>query len=235
MAQSKIAALEELKGATADSLSFNNLKDIPNVNPSERVETFIKNHQTKQDVKIKNEPMIKEKYGASSQPLMIRRPDHPLPTIVPNRILSAKVEPPTVSSNSSFKLNPDARVFIPPQVKDQTTQAPSRFRQRPAEQKDDNLQQPTSSNSTTNNVELGLLELANSLARQMSVTRLPPPEPSIFQGDPLKYPSWKASFDTLIEQRQIPSSEKIHYLKRYLGRQVKDVIENYFLMYNEDA
>ena len=69
----------------------------------------------------------------------------------------------------------------------------------------------------------------------MSLSRLPPPEPSVFLGDPLKYPSWKASFQTLIEQRQIPAIERIHYLKRYLGGQVKDVIESYFLMSNEDA
>lgn len=31
------------------------------------------------------------------------------------------------------------------------------------------------------------------------------------------------------------SYERIHYLKRYLGGQVKDVIENYYLMSNEDA
>lgn len=104
---------------------------------------------------------------------MINRPDPPLPTLVPNKTLSTNGEPPTVSSNSRFNLNPDARVFIPPQVKDEDTLAPSRFRQRLLDQKDDNLQQPTPSTSTTNNVELGLLELANSLARQMSVTRLP--------------------------------------------------------------
>jgi hypothetical protein len=80
-----------------------------------------------------------------------------------------------------------------------------------------------------------LLELANSLAKQMSLSRLPPPKTSIFFRDTLEYPSWKASFQTLIEQRQIPASEKIHYLKRYLGGQVKDLIESYFLMPNKDA
>lgn len=57
MAQSKIAALEELEGATAHSLSFNYLKDIPKVNPSDRVETYLTNQYSEQDVKM--EPMIK--------------------------------------------------------------------------------------------------------------------------------------------------------------------------------
>lgn len=57
MAQSKIAALEELEGATAHSLSFNYLKDIPKVNPSGRVETYLTNQYSEQDVKM--ELMIK--------------------------------------------------------------------------------------------------------------------------------------------------------------------------------
>lgn len=97
MAQSKIAALEELEGATAHSLSFNYLKDIPKVNPSDRVETYLTNQYSEQDVKM--ELMIKQKYEASSRPLMIHRPDPPLPTIVPNKTLSEKGERPTESSN----------------------------------------------------------------------------------------------------------------------------------------
>ena len=50
-------------------------------------------------------------------------------------------------------------------------------------------------------------------ADQVSISRLPPPEPSVFHGDPLKYPGWKSAFQTLIEQRQIPANEKMHYLK----------------------
>lgn len=59
--------------------------------------------------------------------------------------------------------------------------------------------------------------------------RLLSPEPSIFYGDPVQYPTWKTTFTTLIDSRNIPPSERIHYLKRYLGGPVKQVIENYFL------
>lgn len=51
----------------------------------------------------------------------------------------------------------------------------------------------------------------------------------------MKYPNWKALFQTLIEQRQIPASERIHYLKKYLGGSVEDVVENYFLLSTDDA
>lgn len=97
------------------------------------------------------------------------------------------------------------------------------------------LSNPTPPSSGLRPTEQGLLDLATSLAKQVSLGRLPPPEPTIFLGDPLKYPSWKASFQTLIEQRQIPASERIHYLKKYLGGSVKDVVENYFLLSTDDA
>ncbi|CAC5387607.1 unnamed protein product [Mytilus coruscus] len=67
------------------------------------------------------------------------------------------------------------------------------------------------------------------------VTRLPPPERSVFYGDPFKYPGWKAAFQTLIEQRQIPPLEQIHYLRKYLGESVKEVVENYFLITSQDS
>lgn len=94
---------------------------------------------------------------------------------------------------------------------------------------------PTESTCRSLNLEQGLLSLANSLAQQMSLSRLPPPEPNIFYGDPLKYPGWKVAFQALIEQRQIPVTERIHYLKKCIGGPVKDVIENYFLVTTSDS
>lgn len=94
---------------------------------------------------------------------------------------------------------------------------------------------PTESTCRSPNLEQGLLSLANSLAQQMSLSRLPPPEPNIFYGDPLKYPGWKVAFQALIEQRQIPVTERIHYLKKYIGGPVQDVVENYFLVTTSDS
>lgn len=54
-------------------------------------------------------------------------------------------------------------------------------------------------------------------------------------GDPLSYPGWKSAFQILIEQRQIPVSERLHYLKRYVSGPVKDVIEGYFLLSSDTA
>ena len=80
-----------------------------------------------------------------------------------------------------------------------------------------------------------LLELTKSLAEQACLSRFPPHEPSVFDGDPLKYPVWKAAFHTLIEQKHIPPSEKIHYLRKYLSGPVREVVENFFLLTSDDA
>ena len=93
----------------------------------------------------------------------------------------------------------------------------------------------SSGSSTSSKAEQGLIELAKTLADQVSLSRLPSPEPSIFSGDPLSYPSWKSAFQILIEQRKIPLSERIHYLKPYVSGQVRDVIEGYFLLPSDRA
>ncbi|CAG2238517.1 unnamed protein product [Mytilus edulis] len=78
-------------------------------------------------------------------------------------------------------------------------------------------------------------DLAKSFADQVNLNRLPPPEPPIFNGDPLKYASWKVAFETLIERRNIPPLEQIHYLRRYVGDSVREVIENLFLIATDDS
>ena len=80
-----------------------------------------------------------------------------------------------------------------------------------------------------------LWELVKSLAEQVSLSQLPPPEPSVFYGDLMRYPSWKTAFQTLIEHQRIPAGERLHYLKKYIGGQVKDTVESYILLPPEDT
>ena len=103
-----------------------------------------------------------------------------------------------------------------------------------------NLPQPTiTSQSTphfrqdTSNLDLGTL--AKTFAESVNLSRLPIPEPTIFSGDSLKYPSWKASFTALIESRGIPAIERIHYLKKYLSGPAKEAVEGTFYFETEDA
>ena len=77
--------------------------------------------------------------------------------------------------------------------------------------------------------------LGEALAASLNLSRLPIPEPTVFSGQPLDYPDWKASFATLIESRGIPAKEKIHYLKRYLGGPAREAVSGYFLLNSESA
>ncbi|XP_071855378.1 uncharacterized protein [Apostichopus japonicus] len=86
-----------------------------------------------------------------------------------------------------------------------------------------NNDQPTATRANLGN-------LTNDFLYQVSLNRLPVPEPEIFSGDPLQYPGWKCAIDLLLENKGIPPSEKIYYLKRYLSGPPKDALEGYFLV-----
>ena len=90
-------------------------------------------------------------------------------------------------------------------------------------------------NQTENVSQQQIFDLTRSFAEQISLSRLLPPEPSVFSSDPISYPAWKSSFDTLIDQRGIPPNERIHYLKKYLGGSAREAIEGYFLLSTDDA
>jgi hypothetical protein len=83
--------------------------------------------------------------------------------------------------------------------------------------------------------ETVLQNLTKSFSESMNLSRLPAPEPYIFEGEPLKYPSWKAAFTALIDSRVISAREKIHYLRKYLCKEAKDSIEGLFYLDSDDA
>ena len=77
--------------------------------------------------------------------------------------------------------------------------------------------------------------LVKVFADSISVSRLPIPEPSTFNGDPLRFNDWKVSFKTLIDRKNIPGEEKIYYLRRYVAGVAKRAIESNFLLGTESA
>ena len=72
-------------------------------------------------------------------------------------------------------------------------------------------------------------------SRLVSLRRSPFPEPSVLNGDPLAYLGWKSSFPILIDERNILSGDRIHYLKRYISSPFKDVNEGYLLIPSGEA
>jgi hypothetical protein len=73
------------------------------------------------------------------------------------------------------------------------------------------------------------LTALNKLVESHAQSRLPLPKPEVFNGDPLKFPIWLKAFETLIETRATNSTERLHFLGRYVGGEAKDVIDGYML------
>ena len=86
-----------------------------------------------------------------------------------------------------------------------------------------------------NSVQDQLLEIARLLAENQSHSRLPLPEPGIFNGDLLQYPVWIKAFETLIESRAIKPNERLHFLGKYVTGNAKEVVDGFLLLDSEDA
>ena len=78
-------------------------------------------------------------------------------------------------------------------------------------------------------------QLIETLCSQLSLSRLPPPEPLAFSGDVLMYQSWKRSFETLISSRGVPNDERLHYLNRYIEGEARECVECYLLTNSSTA
>lgn len=94
---------------------------------------------------------------------------------------------------------------------------------------------PSCSNFGRIDEQPSVIEITKCLADHLNMSRLPTPEPGVFLGDPIQYPSWKAAFNTLIIQRGVPALEKMYYLRKYLGGSAKECVEGYFLVNTEEA
>jgi hypothetical protein len=90
-------------------------------------------------------------------------------------------------------------------------------------------------NQQPNNQTQQVNDLALMFSQLINVSRLPIPEPGVFDGNPLDYPSWKSAFTTLIDCRNISPAERIHYLKQYLAGEAKQCVENFLLIPSNDS
>ena len=77
--------------------------------------------------------------------------------------------------------------------------------------------------------------IVTAIADSFSLSRLPAPEPTIFSGEPILYPDWKSSFHALIHRKNLPSSDKMYYLKRYVSGSAKEAINGLFLQSSSEA
>ncbi len=69
--------------------------------------------------------------------------------------------------------------------------------------------------------------IAQAIAEGMEAARHPTPHLSIFSGNPLDWPTWKVSFETVIERRSMSSNEKILCLLQYPSASPKRIVKGY--------
>ena len=74
-----------------------------------------------------------------------------------------------------------------------------------------------------------ITSIVTATADSFSLSRLPAPEPTIFSGEHILYPDWKSSFPALIHRKNLPSSHKMYYLKRYASGSAKEAINRLLL------
>ena len=64
---------------------------------------------------------------------------------------------------------------------------------------------------------------------------LPLPEPERFSGNLLRYPTWKKSFDTIVERRTDSPSQRLYYLGRYTTGEAKEAISGLLALDSKHA
>ena len=80
-----------------------------------------------------------------------------------------------------------------------------------------------------------LAQLADILTDNIMMNRLPLPEPTNFDGNPLSYLQWKTSFDLLIGQRNVNPAEKLFFLQKYTSGAANRCIAGAFYLGTEEA
>ena len=79
-------------------------------------------------------------------------------------------------------------------------------------------------------------KLADLLSQRQDQDSLPHPEPEVFTGNRLRYPSWVKSFKTFIKRKtRIPSSKRLYYLSKYTMREARDAVSGLLALDNVDA
>nr|XP_055051100.1 uncharacterized protein LOC129436861 [Misgurnus anguillicaudatus]XP_055051101.1 uncharacterized protein LOC129436861 [Misgurnus anguillicaudatus] len=78
-------------------------------------------------------------------------------------------------------------------------------------------------------------QLAQAVQDSIAINRLPIPEPTVFNGDPIQFVEWKSSFMSLIDKKGISTADKLYYLKKYVSGPAHKYLEGTFYRSDEAA
>lgn len=76
--------------------------------------------------------------------------------------------------------------------------------------------------------EINVSTFAQAFQDSMALNRLSVPELSVFNGSPIQFLEWKASFKSLSDKRAISSADKLFYLRKYVGGPACKTLEGTF-------
>ena len=80
-----------------------------------------------------------------------------------------------------------------------------------------------------------LTQLVDLLRKRNNHDSLPRPEPEVFDGNVLRYPTWIKSFETFIERKTSDPSERLFYLGRFTSGEAKEAVSGLLPLNTEQA
>ncbi len=100
---------------------------------------------------------------------------------------------------------------------------------------DSNPPAATRPSTVASSAPVDVTSLAQAIQDSIAINKLPTPEPTVFNGNPIDFVEWKNSFMSLIDGKKISPADKLHYLKRYVGGAAHKCLEGTFYRSDSDA
>ena len=79
------------------------------------------------------------------------------------------------------------------------------------------------------------VDIAKILSENLALSRLPNPEPRVFDGNCMHYTAWKSEFNCLITNKGVPKEDKMYYLRKYLTGEALEAVEGLTYLCTEEA
>ena len=78
-------------------------------------------------------------------------------------------------------------------------------------------------------------QVLESLKHLIQSSRMPLSEPSVFEGNPLEYASWRNEINSFVDRDGVSAPERIHCLKKYTSGSARECIDGYLSVFTTDS
>ena len=87
--------------------------------------------------------------------------------------------------------------------------------------------------SDSKSAEINTSDIKEAMVDAVFASHVQIVQPTIFDGEPLKFTMWKIQFESLIESPQIKKGDRLHILTKYLKGKALRVIEHLLYVKND--